>query len=239
MRVARVLVPLAVTGMVLAGCGEPTTGGATWSAPADAASAAGNGVADLTAAEILRKTNAALKKAGSFRVEGQRKDGGSTLSIDLKVMGEDLAGTLGLNGQRIQLLLVGGQPYFKANETFWKESGPRGEGMAQLIGDRWVTVARDDKNFGSLFTIAEDAANLAPDGTATKGEAKTIDAGPAITLIDESDRSTLYVATTGEPYPLLIVGPDNQGQLAYSEFGKSFPDIKKPAAADVIDFSKL
>ncbi|MEW2385190.1 hypothetical protein AB0873_24325 [Micromonospora sp. NPDC047707] len=47
------------------------------------------------------------------------------------------------------------------------------------------------------------------------------------------------MATTGEPYPLLLVGRDNLGQLAYREFGKSFPDIKKPAAADVIDFSKL
>lgn len=236
MRVARVLVPLAVAGMVLAGCGDRTAGGATWSAPS---APAGNGVADLTADEILKKTNAALKAAGSFHVKGQREDEGSTLSIDLKIKGKDLAGTLGLSGQSIQLLVVGGQPYFKADETFWKESGPQGEGMAQLIGDRWVKVARDDKNFGSLFKIAEKAGNLAPDGKATKGEAKTIDAGPVITLVDESDQSTLHVATTGEPYPLLIVGPDNQGQLVYSEFGKSFPEIKKPAASDVIDFTKL
>ncbi|MGN9776944.1 hypothetical protein ACTMS0_14450 [Micromonospora sp. H33] len=236
MRVARVLVPLAVAGMVLAGCGDRTTGGATWSAPS---APAGNGVADLTAEEILKKTNAALKEAGSFHVKGELNDEGSKLSVDLKVKGKDLAGTLGLSGQSLQLLLVGGQPYFKADETFWKESGPRGEGMAQLIGDRWVKVARDDKNFGSLFKLAEAAGNLEPDGKATKGEAKTIDASPVITLVDESDKSTLYVATTGEPYPLLTIGPDNLGQLAFSEFGEPFPEIKKPAASDVIDFTKL
>ncbi|NJP34414.1 hypothetical protein [Micromonospora thermarum] len=237
MRVARVLVPLAVAGMVLAGCGDRTAGGATWSAPS---APAGNGVADLTADEILAKATAALDKAGSFQIKGQAREDGTTMSVDLKVQGKDLVGTIDMGSSTIQTLLVGGQPYFKADEAFWKENGgPQGAGLAQLVGDRWVKVSPKDEDFANVFKLGDPDEILKPDGKVSKGASTSIDAGPVITLIDKSDQSKLYVATTGEPYPLLTEDPDKQGKLVFSGFGDSFPEIKKPDAQDVIDFSKL
>ncbi len=242
MRVARVLVPFAVAGVLLAGCGDRTAGNGTWSAPsngAGSAAPAGNGVADLTAKEILAKANAALKKAGSFRVKGETKDEDETMAIDLKIRGNELIGTLTMGKTSFQLLLVDEQPYFKADGDFWKNTGPRGEGMARLVGDRWVKVAADDQNFAGLFKMAESVRTLETDGKVTKGKVSTVDAGPAIALVDESDQSTLYVATTDEPYPLLMVGPEDQGEIAYSAFGESFPEIATPDETDTIDFSEL
>ena len=240
MRLARVLVPIAVAGTLLAGCGgQADSGSPAPSASATSTASADNGVAALTPDEILTKATAALEKAGSFQMKGEMEETGDTISVDLKVQGDDLSGTIGMAGSSIQLLAVGGEGYFKADSNFWKQNGgPDGEGIAQMIGDRWVKVKPDDENFGELFSIADPKTLLKADGTVTKGEPKTTDAGPAIALVDSSDQSTLYIATTGEPYPLLIEGPDKKGQAVFSGFGSSF-EMKAPAASEVIDISKI
>ena len=240
MRFARVLAPAAVAVVLLAGCGGGNGGGAaapTPSAPSSTAPA-GNGVADLTAEEILAAATDALKKAGSYQITGEAVEDGEKMSMDLRIAGDDLAGTIGMGKSSFELLLVGGQPYFKADAAFWKQvGGSEGAGVAKLIGDRWVKVGKDDDNFKGLFDLADTGKMLKPDGAVVKGEVKEIDAGPAIGLIDEKDKGTLYVATTGEPYPLLIESSD--GEVVISGFGKSFPEIKKPAEDEVIDFSEF
>ncbi|GIJ25154.1 lipoprotein [Micromonospora qiuiae] len=236
MRLARVLAPAAVAVVLLAGCGGGNDGSA---APTPSSTApASNGIADQTAEEILAAATEALKKAGSYQIKGEAVDDGDKLSMDLRIAGDDLAGTIGMGKSSFELLLVGGQPYFKADATFWKQvAGPEGAGMAKLIGDRWVKVGKDDDNFKGLFDLADTQKMLKPDGTVVKGEVKEIDAGPAIALVDDEDKGTLYVATTGEPYPLLIEGSD--GDVVISGFGESFPEIKKPAEDEVLDFSEF
>jgi hypothetical protein len=240
MRVARVLVPIAVAGTLLAGCGGQTdTGSPAPSAAATSTASSDNGIAALTPDEILTKATAALEKAGSFQMKGEMEENGDTMSVDLKFQGDDLSGTIGMAGSSIQLLKVGGQGYFKADSNFWKKNGgPQGESIAQKIGGRWVKVKPDDESFGELFSTFEVKKLLKADGTVTKGEPKTTDAGPAIALIDSSDQSTLSIATAGEPYPLLMEGPDKKGQIVFSGFGSSF-EAKAPAESQVIDMSKI
>jgi hypothetical protein len=80
-----------------------------------------------------------------------------------------------------------------------------------------------------------------PDGKVSKGTTKTVDGVETIGLVDDgADGGTLYVATVGEPYPIRVE-PSNadDGAMAFSSFGKSFPELKLPAAGDVIDLQKL
>ncbi|WP_341716143.1 hypothetical protein QQG74_19210 [Micromonospora sp. FIMYZ51] len=239
MRVARVLAPAAIALVLLAGCGDD--GGDAGSSTPSSTAPASNGIADQTAEEILAAATGALEKAGSYRVSGEAKDGGEITSIDFKVTGDDLFGTIGMEGTSIQLLMVGNKSYFKADAEFWTMmGGPEGKTMAKLINDRWVKVAPDDDMFSGISELAgmaDPKSLLKPDGKITKGEVKEIEAGPAIALVDESDKSSLYVATTGEPYPLLVESSD--GDVAISGFGESFPELKEPTEKEIVDLSEM
>jgi hypothetical protein len=242
MRFTRVLVPLALAGALLAGCGgnnddggTPSGGASTSSAPAD------NGVAALEPQAILDKAVAALSSAKSYSVKGNISTEGQKFGLDIKVSGDDVLGTMTLGDAKLELLRVAGQAYIRPDEKFWNQyAGSSAETIVQVMGDRWGKVSSKDTDFNDFFQIAEPAELLKPDGTITKGSTKTVGGVKAIGLVESgTDAGTLYVATTGEPYPLMLEGNAGDGQLTFGDFGATFTDIKAPATADVIDLDKL
>jgi hypothetical protein len=255
--IGRGLAALTVSAALLAGCGSNDDGRSTntaaapasgapsapvaSSAAASADGAADNGVAALEPSEIVSRARAALQKAKSFRVKGSTVDDGQQITIDLKVSNVDVGGVLSLGGAKVQLLRVAGKQYIKPNKAFWKLSGGKqADQIVEVVGDRWVKVPANDKNFGSLFAVTDIKNLIKPEGTVTKGGTKTFAGTPAIGLVDHgSEPSTLYVATAGEPYPLAIEGKADADSLTFSDFGTTFADVKAPSAADVLDLGKL
>ncbi|BCJ46812.1 lipoprotein [Actinoplanes ianthinogenes] len=233
------LAALTITAALLAGCGngdKPDTA-------APAGTAAANGVADLEAAAILEKAKAALKAAKSFHVKGAVSDSGEVTKLDLKVAGADVAGTIDMGGATLEMLSVGGARYIRPNEAFWTmidSSGATAKLMKQAVGDKWIKPTANDASLGSFFFGASDIDEmLTPGGALSKGEAKPVEGVPAIGLVDGSDAKTvLYVATSGEPYPIKMERPAPEG-LTFSEFNQTFPEIKAPAAAEVVDQASL
>jgi hypothetical protein len=220
---------------------------ATTAAPATSAAPAapaGNGVEALEAEAILDKAKAALKKAGSFRMKGDIVTDGDKMGLDFKTDGTKVKGKLSMGGPSVELLEVGGKRYIRPDAAFWAMSGggkEQGQQMAQLIGDRWVIVKAGDKDTADMFGFSDIDSMLDADGKVTKGKAKDVNGKPAIGLVDNSkDGGTLYIATTGEPYPLRIESKDAaEGGLDFTEFGAEFADIVAPAAKDVVDLEKL
>lgn len=242
MRFVRVLAPLALAGTLLAGCGgdanDGTTGGAPQtSAPAD------NGVADLEADAIVDKAIKALDTAKSYSLKGDITDEDGTIGLDFKISGKDILGTMTLGGAEVELLRADGQTFMRPDEDFWKQNAgdeKAGAALAELVGDRWAKVEKDDKDFQEFFQIAEPAKLLDPEGEIDKGETKTIEGVSTIALEEKSkDGGTLYVATTGEPYPMLLEGSAGEGQITFADFGTRFDDIKVPAETDVADLDDL
>lgn len=246
MRLTRALVPLVLACALLAGCGgtddDGTDGGGTPAGTTTSSAPADNGVAALEADAIVDKAMAALGAAKSFSLKGDIDMDGQRLALDIKVSGEDVLGTMTIDGAAVELLRVGGQAYIRPDEKFWSQFGGADAGatMAQLMGDRWAKISSKDAQFEEFFQITEPADLLKPDGAVTKGETKTVNGVAAIGISEAgSDGGTLYVATTGEPYPLLMEGPPGKGQLSFGDFGAAFEDIKAPAAGDVVDLDKL
>ncbi len=246
MRFTRALMPLALAGVLLAGCGNQDGGGGTdgggtpGGAPASAAPT-DNGVAALDPKAIVDKAVGALGSAKSFTLKGDITTDSQKIGLDVKVSGSDVLGTMTLDGARVELLRVGGQMFIRPDEKFWTQTvGDAGATMVQLMGDKWAKLSSKDADFQEFFQIAEPAELLKPEGTLSKGATKTVNGVEAIGIVEAgADGGTLYVATTGEPYPVLVEGPAGQGQLAFGDFGATFDDIKAPAAADVIDLDKL
>jgi hypothetical protein len=247
MRFTRALVPLALASALLAGCGGNQDGGGTdgtgapGGAPASTAPA-DNGVAALEPNAVVDKAMTALGSAKSFSLKGDINTEGKTIGLDVKVSGSDVLGTMTIDGGKVELLRVGGQMYIRPDEKFWTQNAGADAGatMVQLMGDRWAKLSSKDADFQEFFQIAEPAELLKPEGALSKGATKTIGGVEAIGIVEAgSDGGTMYVATTGEPYPLLLEGPPGEGQIAFGDFGGAFDEIKPPAAADVVDLDKL
>lgn len=233
--------------LLVAGCGSDSTAGsgaAASSSPAPSPTPTGNGVADLSADQILAKAKAALAGAESTRIKGSGGQGQQKFDLDMRYSGADSTGTFGINGQTVELRKVGAAVYLKGSREFY--TGIGGEGAAQLLAGKWLKTPQTDKRFADLAEIADlsKAAEgiLDPDGTITKGGVKTVGGVEAITLISKGkDGGNLYVATTGEPYPLRIepsAASGETGSLTFSDFGKPVT-VQVPPADQVVDVSKL
>ena len=209
--------------------------------PVASSAPAGNGIAGLSADEILQRARAALTRANSFRAKGTLDQEGQQTKIDVRVSGADFTSSMTVDKARVELLAVGGKRYVRPNEQFWAIStgAQKGKVLAQLIGDRWVTGTDQDQSFEGLFTIGSVAELLKPSGALSKGAEKEVGGVPAIGLKDAADPDTVfYVATTGEPYPLQLIGTGDNA-MVFSDFGATFADLKAPATSEVVDLGKL
>jgi hypothetical protein len=237
MRITRVLMPLALAGAVLAGCGGD---GNRPSAPKSPAPT-DNGVSALPPNEILQKAIAALQAAKSYDIKGDVDADGQRVYLHLKVSGKDLIGEISSQGAKVEVLSVAGQSYVRPDEAFWKANlGDRGPSVAELMGSRWAKLSATDKDFEELFKITDPSQLLKPKGELSKGSTKRVPGGTAVGVVESgTDGGTLWVATIGEPYPLFLDGPEGKGHLTFSSFGASFPDIAPPGKSDVVDLDKV
>ena len=235
-KIAHALFPVLLAVTAVAGCGkinlkEP-------SGPKD------NGVAALSADEILAKARTAMINAGSFRMKGDVTQEGGKLSLDTKRRGGDIAGTFVMAGSdstpkgKVDAIRVGNDTYFKGDATFWKSLGGKNpEGVAELLENKWVKPAGTDKTFEPMLKLSDPEELLKSNGSVTKGEVTKIGETDVIALKD--GETTLYVATKGEPLPVRLEGPPNEGKVDFSEFGATFEEIKAPPSEEVVNMSKI
>ncbi|HEY3008432.1 MAG TPA: hypothetical protein VGJ63_10290 [Micromonosporaceae bacterium] len=238
MRLTRALLPLVFAGVVLAGCGgDRNHPSATTRSPAPT----DNGVSALAPDEIVQKATTALEGAKSYQIKGDFYSDRRQIYLHFKVSGNDLIGVIAAEGTKVELLSVGGQNFVRPDEAFWKaNAGNAGATIAKLMGSRWAKLSATDKDFRTLFEITTPSELLKPKGRLSKGTTKQVPGGNAVGVVESgADGGTLWVATTGEPYPLFLEGAGDKGHLTFTSFGASFPDIALPAESEVVDLDKL
>jgi outer membrane lipoprotein-sorting protein len=200
--------------------------------------ASGNGVADKSAEEILAATQAAAKAETSVHMVGTVTQDAGDMTIDMKVeKGGKAVGTIVMAGATLDIISTGTKVYVKGDKAFWDSQA--GEGAYELIGDKWV-ASTSDKDLESFkdFTDFTTAVSqmLTPSGTLSKTEPSTVD-GQAVIGLQDGEKGTLWVATTGDPLPLKIDG-GSEGGVTFSDWGATVT-ITEPAAADVLDPSQI
>lgn len=232
MRARLVLIPIAVAAAFIAGCAttSPSATPTTTPAPVD------NGVSAKSATEILDAAKKALADEGSFHMKGATTEDGENVDVDFKIDDKNASGIIKSQGMTIELIKVGTDVYIKADEL-WSSLLAANPTALALIKGKYVKVDSSDAQFGSLADLANTDDLLKPEGTFTKGEAKAINGTPAIGLVDEKDKSVLYISTVDKPLPLRIERTGGGG-LDFTEFGESF-DIKAPDASQVVDIGQF
>lgn len=198
-----------------------------------------NGVAAKGADQIVAAATAAIEGVDTVRVTGAVKSGSRTIKLDLHlVSGKGAIGSMAENDLSFKLITVDGEAYINGTPSFWKQFG--GASAAQLLQGHWLRAPAGSGDFASFSALTDLhrmlTALLARHGALSKGARTTLRGRPVITVRDAAKGGTLYVATTGKPYPLQISNSSNGGQLSFSEFNQP---VKLAAPADSIDITKL
>jgi hypothetical protein len=215
---------LLVLGLLLAGCG----------------SSSGNGVESKSAAQILEASKAAAAKATSVHIEGTIASSGKPITLNMDLLaGKGGKGTISQEGFKIQLIQVSGAVYINGTAAFYKHVG--GAAAAQLLQGKWLKAPADSGELASLAELTNLGklieTALSGHSALAKGATTTVAGKKAIGLRDTAKGGTLYVATSGNPYPLEIVKSGKEsGKVVLDRWNQP---VTLAAPAGAIDISKL
>jgi hypothetical protein len=231
-----------------AGCsGSDDTGGdsspspqASESAsPAQSAEPVGkpNGVEDLSPRQILKRANKAAMSARSSHIIGTSPQA----SLDLVVTKDSSDGNRTAGDTTLRTRVVDGVIYIKADEAYWTEAFNAKK--AEKIGSKWVAGELSNPKLASF----KQTSTMGPlvrqflqlDEGAQVGEVGVAQAQPAVPIT--ATVGTLWVATTGKPYPLLLTGSAEQGdesEVQFTEWDKKVV-ITAPPKKQTISLADL
>jgi hypothetical protein len=230
----RGLAALAFAALLLAGCG----GGSSSSSSSSAS--AGNGVADKSPADILAATKVASDAASTVHVSGSIVSDGSPITLDMNLLaGKGGRGQLSESGLAFELIQVGKTVYIKGSNAFYKHIG--GNAAAQLLEGKWLKAPASDADFASLSQLTDLRQlvdqTLASHGTLTKAGTSTVAGQKVVGITDKAKGGTLYIAATGQPYPVEISkSGSGGGKITFDRWNKT---VTLAAPANAIDVAQL
>jgi hypothetical protein len=199
--------------------------------------ASGNGVASKSPTEILAAAQTAASGAKSVHLAGSVVTGRAPLSLDLAlVAGKGARGEIAQRGLPFQLIALDGAVYVYGSEAFYRHFG--GNAALQLFRGRWLKAPANSGEFASLAPLTEMQALL---GTLLRSHGKLEPAGAAVIdgqktvgVRDASHGGTLYVATSGKPYPVAVLESGaGGGRVVFDRWNQPVSIAAPPDAVDI------
>jgi hypothetical protein len=151
-----------------------------------------------------------------------------------------------LDGQPADIVVTGGYAYMWAGPGFWTEfGGPHGDVVAQLVANKWLRLPTSNPHFAGLanLTNSRKVFNevVSHHGAVTNKGVTTYEGQSAIDLFDDSanEPSDLYIAATGTPYPIAIVGAGGEaiGTITFDAWNKKVAIAAPSGAIDLSYFT--
>ncbi len=181
-----------------------------------------SGLASETPNQIVQAAMRAVNNASGFEASATGNFGNGVTAFDFKVHGTDLDGTVTLNGNVVDLDLIGGDVYFKAPAAFWTAEGLSAAAAAQLA-DQWVEEpagSSEASDFSGLSSLTDVSSTLENHGALAAGGTGNVDGQAVVFVKDTTDGGTLAVATSGPAYPLQLSQTKGSGTgvLTYSNW---------------------
>ncbi|HEY3864464.1 MAG TPA: hypothetical protein VGL54_00070 [Solirubrobacteraceae bacterium] len=218
---------VALVALALAGCGS-------------SGSSSSNGISSKTPAEVLAAAKAAANSASSVHVSGSIVSGGSPITLNLELAaGKGGRGQISEDGLSFNLIQVGGTAYISGSPAFYSHFG--GPAAEKLLAGKWLKAPASSGSFSSLGSLTDLAqlldTALSDHGALKKGPTTTINGQQALSVTDAGHGGTLYVATTGKPYPIEIakIGKSG-GKITFDRWNAP---VTLTAPANAIDLSQL
>jgi hypothetical protein len=182
-----------------------------------------NGVARESADRIVIAAAHAIGSATSVHVAGEVTNGGSRIALDLNLVnGKGGQGSMAQNGLSFRVVTVGNEVYINGTIAFWQKFA--GNAAGQLLWGKWIKApARGELAALARLTDQQKLFNelLFSHGQLAKGSITTVRGQRVIAVKDTTNGGTLYVATTGKPYPIEVVkNGSGGGQVAFDRFNR-------------------
>jgi hypothetical protein len=224
-RLATVAVCAALSAGALAGCG----GG----------SSSGNGVASKSADDIVSAASRAITHASSVHVSGSIVSGGVPLNLDLTLAsGKGGSGQMSEGGLAFKIVNIGKTVYIQGTRAFWQHFG--GTAAARLLDGKWLKAPASGQ-FASLAALTNMqrlmGSILSTHGSLKKGSTTNVNGHQVIAVTDKRQGGTLYVATTGPPYPVEIMRQGaGGGKIVFDHFNQP---VSLTPPANAVDLSQF
>ena len=226
----RALAPaLVVAAVLLAGCGSSKQ------------AAPPNNEASKPPLRVLADAKAAATSASSAHVSGRLVSNGTRITLDLSTARDKGAkGSVSVNGLGFELVKIGDTAYVKGSDAFYQHFA--GPAVAQLIHGKWIkapTTSKQFRSFAALASVSGLFAKIsASHGKLVNDGKKTYQGQPVVVIRDTSDDSKLYVAATGKPYPVALVGgrKNQSGAVTFSDWDEPVSLSAPSGALDVSQF---
>lgn len=212
--------------LVLAGCGSSSS---------DSLSA-------KTPQEILAASRTAARNATAVHVFSKLSGGGLTNTLELQLTSQGGHARITLLGTTAEVMRIGNTVYVKSSAPVYRRLARRA-GVHMAPGT-WLKIPEHGARLTGLAALTEPTRELArllrdPTISLAKGNTTTINGEKAIELRAKSELYTgaIYIAATGEPYPLQIVKHGREtGQTTFT--GWNHP-VTLAAPARAIEVGKL
>jgi len=170
-------------------------------------SGSSNGLSSKSAKQILDESLAAMKTAKSVTLTGSITSNGARLGLDLDLTSTGaVGGSINESNEKLDVVVLGSKDYVKAPAAFWESSGHLSSSQAAAIAPHWVAVPSTLTSSFSSLSLAGLSKSLSTDnGTLSKVGTKTI-SGKSSVGVHSSKGGTLWVRSSGDPYPVAITG---------------------------------
>jgi hypothetical protein len=183
-----------------------------------------NGVASKSGKAILEAAKQAAQNASSVHVVSSIKVGRLSLSGDLELGKEEGRAHLNVLGNDFEVIRVASTLYAKGSAEFYRGL----LSTARVPNRTWLKSSSSTTKLGQIAHFTELRRQLdrmlSTPGSVTKGPSTTIDGQKVIELKEATKvyKGSLYIATTGKPYPLLLVknGGRERGRTTFSGWDK-------------------
>jgi hypothetical protein len=196
-----------------------------------------NGVAGKKPAAIVAAAKTAAEGAATVRVAGSILVGRTPISLDMElVSGKGGQGRIVLDGVSIQLVEARTAVYINSSAAFYRRfTSPA---VARRLAGKWLKGSARGAALGALTALTNlraltGDALAAHEALAPAGDA-TVQGQKAVAVTDLTRGGTLYVATTGAPYPLEIrKGGTPAGELTFDRWNQPVSLEPPPDAISV------
>lgn len=206
--------------------------------PASSDAGSANGVETRSAKQILKAAQKAAVQADSFHLNGSIPNKQGTVELDMVMTPQGSRGTLTSNEVTSELVVTPAVVYIKGEGAFDKEVlGP--EAVDQLAG-KYLQIPGTEQSAAPFAAFASgplfiDQLLSDPKGLA-KGEVGEYGGQPAVELTLDGGR--VWVATTGDPFPLAMVPDQQVAPTTFSEWN-SAGTVEPPPPDVVVSISEL
>jgi hypothetical protein len=197
-----------------------------------------NGEEKKPAPQVVADARKAALAASSVHVTGAGTDNGKPLKLDLTIGHKSAKGHLQESGASFDVIRVNDTVYVRGDDAFLEKFG--GGAAVALFHNRWLKGSIADAQLGALAPLTDlkqfFEGVLGQHGVIANKGATTHKSVKVVEIRDTTQGGSLFVAATGDPYPVALAGGGQQGDIEFADWNV---DTEIAAPKGAVDLSQL